>query len=110
MSYHYLEERSMHITEGYLPLSHRVAWAAVYAPFVVSSVRSVSRVLLERPEQRVALGAWGAFLFTLTALRLPSVTGSSSHPTGTAVGTCLFGPGPMPALSLIVLLFRRSRC
>ena len=96
----------MHITEGYLPLAHCIAWTAISAPFAVSSVRSVSRSLRDHPEQRVALGAAGAFLFTLTALRLPSVTGSSSHPTGTAVGTCLFGPAPMPALSLAVLMFQ----
>jgi cobalt/nickel transport system permease protein len=42
----------------------------------------------------------------LSSLRLPSITGSSSHPTGIAVGTYLFGPGVMPALALITLVFQ----
>ena len=37
---------------------------------------------------------------------MPSVTGSSSHPTGTAVGTYLFGPSAMPALALVTLVFQ----
>lgn len=96
----------MHITEGYLPLSHCLGWTAVSAPFAVAGIRAVSKSMGENPACRVQLAAAGAFLFCLTALRLPSLTGSSSHPTGTAVGTCLFGPLPVPALSLIVLLFQ----
>ena len=37
---------------------------------------------------------------------MPSITGSSSHPTGVAVGTYLFGPEAMPALALITLVFQ----
>ena len=33
--------------------------------------------------------------FVLSALKFPSVTGSSSHPTGTGLGAILFGPTPM---------------
>ncbi len=96
----------MHISEGFLPLSHCIAWGAASLPPVIVSVRAISKELEKKRENRVLLAASAAFLFTLTALRMPSVTGSSSHPTGTAVGTYLFGPSAMPALALITLVFQ----
>jgi cobalamin biosynthesis protein CbiM/cobalt ECF transporter T component CbiQ len=96
----------MHISEGFLPLSHCVAWGAASLPAVVVSIRTISKGLEKKRENRVLLAASAAFLFTLSALRLPSLTGSSSHPTGTAVGTYLFGPSAMPALALITLVFQ----
>ena len=37
---------------------------------------------------------------------LSSVTGSSSHPTGTGLGAILFGPSAMSVIGIIVLLFQ----
>ena len=96
----------MHISEGFLPLAHCIAWGAAALPATVVSVRAISKELEKKRENRVLLAASAAFLFTLTALRMPSVTGSSSHPTGTAVGTYLFGPSAMPALALVTLVFQ----
>lgn len=96
----------MHISEGFLPLSHCIAWGAAALVPTVVSVRAISKELDKKRENRVLLAASAAFLFTLTALRMPSITGSSSHPTGTAVGTYLFGPSAMPALALITLVFQ----
>jgi cobalt/nickel transport system permease protein len=48
----------------------------------------------------------GAFAFVLSALKIPSVTGSCSHPTGVGLGAILFGPTPMTVLGTIVLLFQ----
>ena len=42
----------------------------------------------------------------LSAIKLPSVTGSSSHPTGTGVGAVLFRPPVMALLGTVVLLFQ----
>ena len=75
-----------------------------------ASVRAIARRSQESRENRVLLAASAAFLFTLSSLRMPSITGSSSHPTGTAVGTYLFGPAVMPALALITLVFQALRC
>jgi cobalt/nickel transport system permease protein len=47
-----------------------------------------------------------AHILTLSALKIPSVTGSSSHPTGTGLGAILFGPTPMAVIGMIVLLFQ----
>ena len=48
----------------------------------------------------------GAFAFVLSALKLPSITGSCSHPTGIGLGAIIFGPAVMSVLGLIVLLFQ----
>jgi len=52
------------------------------------------------------LGVAAAFTFVLSALKLPSVTGSCSHPTGTGLGALLFGPAAMAPIGLVVLLFQ----
>ncbi|MBI5164655.1 MAG: energy-coupling factor ABC transporter permease [Magnetospirillum sp.] len=96
----------MHIMEGFLPVAHAVGWTAVAAPFVVLGGRTLVRTLREHPEQRLALGAAGAFVFVLSALKLPSVTGSCSHPTGTGLGAMAFGPPAMAVLGTMVLLFQ----
>lgn len=96
----------MHIAEGYLPPLHALAWTAVAAPFVVHGARAVVRQVRAEPETRLLLGAAGAFTFVLSALKLPSVTGSSSHPTGTGLGAILFRPPVMALLGTIVLTFQ----
>jgi cobalt/nickel transport system permease protein len=96
----------MHIMEGYLPASHCVAWGAASAPFVIAGGLRVKRVVREHPEVKLLLAASGAFVFVLSALKLPSVTGSSSHPTGTGLAASLFGPTITSVLSAIVLLFQ----
>lgn len=96
----------MHIMEGYLPLGHALAWTAAAAPFVAHGLGAAGRRMRERPETKLLLGAAGGFCFVLSALKLPSVTGSCSHPTGTGLGTVLFGPPAMTVLGSVVLLFQ----
>ena len=48
----------------------------------------------------------GAFVFVISSLKIPSVTGSCSHMTGTGLGAILFGPSAVSILGLIVLLFQ----
>ena len=96
----------MHIAEGFLPPLHAAAWTVAAAPFVVHGARAVVREVHERPESRLLLGAAGAFTFVLSALKLPSMTGSSSHPTGTGLGAVLFRPPVMALLGTVVLLFQ----
>lgn len=52
------------------------------------------------------LALCGAFIFVLSALKIPSVTGSCSHPTGVGLAVILFGPGVVAILGAIVLLFQ----
>ena len=96
----------MHIMEGYLPIEHALGWTAASAPFVAYGLHVVRKRLRDNPEQRMLLGVAAAFTFVLSALKLPSVTGSCSHPTGTGLGAMLFGPWAMAPIGLVVLLFQ----
>ncbi|MDD2897802.1 MAG: energy-coupling factor ABC transporter permease [Desulfuromonadaceae bacterium] len=96
----------MHIMEGFLPVKHAVGWSIVVAPFVAYGLYTINRRVKEKPEQRMLLGVAAAFTFVLSALKLPSVTGSCSHPTGTGLGAILFGPAAMAPIGMVVLLFQ----
>ena len=96
----------MHIMEGFLPASHCIFWGAVSAPLVAHGGMKLRRIMREQPQMRLTLAAAGAFTFVLSALKMPSVTGSSSHPTGSGLGAILFGPPVMAMLGAIVLLFQ----
>lgn len=96
----------MHISEGFLPPLHAAAWTIIATPFVVHGARQAIKIVKENPEAKMLLGAAGAFTFVMSAIKLPSVTGSSSHPTGTGAGTILFKPPVMAFLGTIVLLFQ----
>ena len=96
----------MHIMEGFLPVEHAVGWSVVSLPFVAYGIFAVKKRIRENPEQRMLLGVAAAFTFVLSALKIPSVTGSCSHPTGTGLGAILFGPSAMAPIGLVVLLFQ----
>lgn len=97
---------AMHIMEGFLPWQWCLVWFAVAIPFWVIGLRQIARLVRDKPENRLLLGVVTAFAFVLSALKLPSVTGSSSHPTGTGLGAILFGPAIMSVMGGIVLLFQ----
>jgi cobalt/nickel transport system permease protein len=96
----------MHIMEGYLPVRWAIFWWLVALPFMVLGVRSLTRITKANPELKLLLALAGAFTFVLSALKMPSVTGSCSHPTGTGLGAVLFGPLAMSVLGTLVLLFQ----
>lgn len=96
----------MHIMEGFLPLEHAVGWSAAAAPFLAYGLYAAKRRIAEKPELRMLLGVAAAFTLVLSALKLPSVTGSCSHPTGTGLGAILFGPAAMVPIGAVVLLFQ----
>ena len=97
---------AMHIMEGYLPLGFCVAWGALCIPFVVAGVIAIRKIVEQHRKTLLLLAMVGAYAFVLSALKIPSVTGSSSHPTGTGLGAILFGPTPMAVVGMIVLLFQ----
>ena len=96
----------MHIMEGFLPPVWAIVWFVVAIPFWIAGFGKIRRLVAEKPESRLLLGLAGAFTFVLSALKIPSVTGSSSHPTGTGLGAIMFGPAVMSVLGGIVLLFQ----
>ncbi|MDF2803259.1 MAG: cbiM [Anaerocolumna sp.] len=97
---------AMHIMEGYLPLRYCIAWGALCIPFFVAGFFSLKRTVSEHRKTLIILAMCAAYAFVLSALKIPSVTGSSSHPTGTGLGAILFGPSVMSILGAIVLLFQ----
>jgi len=96
----------MHIAEGLLPM----AWCAFYfvacIPFVALGIRDIRKKTMTSKDLKMLLALIGAFAFVLSAMKLPSVTGSSSHPTGTGLGAMIFGPFAMSVVSIVVLLFQ----
>ncbi|MEQ9552175.1 MAG: energy-coupling factor ABC transporter permease [Coleofasciculus sp. G3-WIS-01] len=97
---------AMHIMEGFLPAGWAIFWWVVFLPFFLLGLRSMTQISQQNPELKLLLALSGAFAFVLSALKIPSVTGSSSHPTGTGLGAVLFGPLSMSVLGSLVLLFQ----
>ncbi|MCL2163863.1 MAG: energy-coupling factor ABC transporter permease [Oscillospiraceae bacterium] len=97
---------AMHIMEGYLPLGYSIAWGAVCIPFLVMGFIRLRRVLQENKRALILLAMSGAFIFVISSLKIPSVTGSCSHMTGTGLAAILFGVSTTSVLAIIVLIFQ----
>lgn len=97
---------AMHIMEGYLPAGYCIAWGALCIPFILAGFFSIRKTLNEHRNLITLLAMSGAFIFVISSLKIPSVTGSCSHMTGTGLGAILFGPFAVSILGLIVLLFQ----
>jgi len=96
----------MHIMEGFLPWEWAVFWFAISLPVIVWGAWKLRRLFKEQPDLKMTVAVSGAFIFVLSSLKLPSVTGSSSHPTGTGFAAAMYGPGVTAFLATIVLLFQ----
>jgi len=96
----------MHIQEGFLPNPWWEIWWLLAIPIIAYGVYKLSKVTKEFPEAKPLLALMGAFIFVISALKLPSVTGSSSHPTGSGLAAIIFGPGVASVLSAIALVFQ----
>ncbi|QOX63599.1 energy-coupling factor ABC transporter permease [Anoxybacterium hadale] len=97
---------AMHIMEGYLPLNYCVIWGVLCIPFLIIGLNSIKKTIEQNRKALLILVMIGAYAFVLSALKIPSVTGSSSHPTGTGLGAILFGPTAMCVIGVIILLFQ----
>lgn len=96
----------MHIMEGFLPLYWCIFWYILSLLFVAYGVYQLNRLSKEHRDTLPLLAVAGAFIFVLSSLKMPSVMGSCSHPTGTGLGTILFGPFLTSVLGTIVLLYQ----
>ncbi|MDK2965212.1 energy-coupling factor ABC transporter permease [Lacrimispora sp.] len=97
---------AMHIMEGYLPAGYCIAWGALSVPFLTAGFFSIQKKLRDNRRSITVLAMSGAFVFVLSSLKIPSVTGSCSHMTGTGLGAILFGPSAVSILGIIVLIFQ----
>lgn len=97
---------AMHIGEGFLP----PAWAGIYfvlaVPFIVIGLKQIRVKTGKDKDLKMLLGLVAAYAFILSAMKIPSVTGSCSHPTGTGLSAIIFGPFISSVVGLIVLLFQ----
>lgn len=96
----------MHIMEGFLPWEWCLLWYLVSIPVVAYGVIRIKKITDKNPEAKPLLAVSGAFMFILSSLKLPSVTGSCSHPTGNGLGAVLFGPAVASVMAAIVLVFQ----
>jgi len=92
--------------EGFLPLQWCIVWWFIALPCLMIGLHQLKKVLAADREALPLLGVTGGFIFILSALKLPSVTGSCSHPTGTGLSTTSFGPWITSVVCAIVLLFQ----
>lgn len=97
---------AMHIMEGYLPPVFCVAWGVVCLPFLFLGFHSLGKNIQEDRKSITLIAMAGAFVFVISSLKIPSVTGSCSHMTGTGLGAILFGPCAVSVLGIIVLIFQ----
>ncbi|HMK15788.1 MAG TPA: energy-coupling factor ABC transporter permease, partial [Methanomicrobiales archaeon] len=81
-------------------------WWLLALPCLAIGVYQLNRVLSADREALPLLGVTGGFVFILSSLKLPSVTGSCSHPTGTGLPAICFGPWITSVICAIVLLFQ----
>ena len=97
---------AMHIMEGYLPVGYCVLWGAICVPFLIIGFIRIKKIIRENRRALILLAMSGAFIFVLSSLKIPSVTGSCSHMTGTGLSTILFGVTSTSILGIIVLIFQ----
>lgn len=97
---------AMHIMEGYLQPGYCIAWGILCMPFLALGIMKMKKIVEEHRKALLILAMVGAYTFVLSSLKFPSVTGSSSHPTGTGLGAMIFGPNIMAVIGIIVLLFQ----
>ncbi|PHM65434.1 cobalamin biosynthesis protein CbiM [Xenorhabdus stockiae] len=97
---------AMHVMEGFLPPMWAIGWWLAFLPCLAVGLVKLRQIVQDEGNQKVLLALCGAFIFVLSALKIPSVTGSCSHPTGVALAVILFGPSVVAILGAIVLLFQ----
>lgn len=92
--------------EGYLPPMWCAIWFIISAIVVIYGIMQIKKITAENDDAMPLLALSGAFMFILSSLKMPSVSGSCSHPCGNGFGTAFFGPAVTAVLSVIVLLFQ----
>ncbi|CCJ33921.1 Substrate-specific component CbiM of cobalt ECF transporter [Caloramator australicus RC3] len=97
---------AMHISEGFLPIKWAIFYFVISFPVIFLGMKRVIEISNKEKDSKLLLALCGAFIFLLSALKLPSVTGSCSHPTGVGLSAIVFGPLVTSVLSMLVLLFQ----
>jgi cobalt/nickel transport system permease protein len=97
----------MHIEDGILSAEACAGWYAATVAFVVPGIYEIKRRVRENLSYKPFLAMVGVAVFVISAMHLPvPVTGSCSHPCGTALAAILIGPFATAVISAIVLFFQ----
>ena len=97
----------MHIEDGILSPAACVVWYAATTVFVIPGIIEIKRRMRENLAYKPFLAMVGVAVFVISAMHLPvPVTGSCSHPCGTALAAIIVGPFASVVISTIVLFFQ----
>lgn len=97
----------MHIEDGLLQPKQWGFWYGVMVLFIIPGVKEIKRRIKDNLAYKPFLAMVGVAVFVISALHFPvPVTGSCSHPTGTALAAIIVGPFATGVISAIVLFFQ----
>ncbi len=97
----------MHISDGILSFQWSIAWYALAILFVAIGSWKIANTRKANPAYMSILALMGAAIFVISVWHIPvPVTGSSSHPNGTALASIIIGPLATVAITSIVLFFQ----
>ena len=96
----------LHVMEGFLPSFWPIFWYIASIPVVIYGIIRIKKITDETPESKALLAVSGAFMFILSSLKIPSITGTCSHPTGSGLGAAIFDPTVVSVMATIVLVFQ----
>lgn len=97
----------MHIQDGILSAQACAGYYGVTAAMIVPGVMEIKKRVEQNPYYKPFLAMVGVAVFVISAMHLPvPVTGSCSHPCGTALAAIIVGPFATVVISTIVLFFQ----
>jgi cobalt/nickel transport system permease protein len=97
----------VHISDGILTPEWCIIWFAVAAIFVFIGIGQIAAKRKINPAYMSIVGLLGAAVFVISVWHIPvPVTGSCSHPTGTAMAAMIIGPFPTVVIAAIALFFQ----
>jgi cobalt/nickel transport system permease protein len=97
----------MHISDGILTPQWAIAWFILAAVFVAIGAREIVKKRNINPAYMSMVGLLGAAVFVISVWHIPvPVTGSCSHPAGTAMAAIIIGPFPTVVISAIAIFFQ----
>lgn len=97
----------MHIMDGILTPLWSITWFVIALVFIIIGARQIMKKRKENPAFMSILALMGAAVFVISVWHIPvPVTGSCSHPCGTALSAILVGPFVTAVLSSIALFFQ----
>ena len=97
----------MHIMDGILTIPWIIIWYAVALVFIIIGAWQIMRKRKENPVFMSVLALMGTAVFVISVWHIPvPVTGSCSHPCGTALAAIIVGPFATTVVTAIALFFQ----